>query len=100
MNEEMNEELPLILVIDDEEKLRSGLELFLKKSGFRVKTATDGNRGLIMARQLNPDIILCDVMMPEMDGFELRKSISADPLINHIPFIFLTARTASKDIFF
>jgi signal transduction histidine kinase len=88
---------PLILVIDDDPGLLIGVAATIKKHGYRVVTAEDGNDGLQKAKELVPDLILSDVMMPPPDGFELRRLMSLDPRLSSIPFIFLTARSDSDD---
>ena len=88
---------PLILVIDDDPGLLMGVAATIKKHGYRVVTAEDGNEGLQKAKELLPDLILSDVMMPPPDGFELRRLMSLDSQLSSIPFIFLTARSDSDD---
>ena len=88
---------PLILVIDDDPALLMGVTAMMKKHGFQVVSAEDGNDGYEKAKQFNPDLILSDVMMPPPNGFELRKLMSLDPQLAGIPFIFLTARSGMED---
>ncbi|MCC7119021.1 MAG: hybrid sensor histidine kinase/response regulator [Anaerolineales bacterium] len=86
-----------ILVVDDEPAIRLGLSATLKRQGYTVVTAEDGTDGILKATQSLPDLILSDVMMPNMNGFELRRKLGTVPSLSTIPFIFLTARTASED---
>ena len=86
-----------ILVIDDEPALRVGLAALIKRQGYAVITASDGYDGLKKAKDVVPDLILSDVMMPPPNGFEVRRLMSQDPQLASIPFIFLTARTDSVD---
>lgn len=88
---------PSILVIDDEPALRFGLAALIKRQGYEVVTATDGLSGIQVAREVLPDLILSDVMMPPPNGFEVRRLMSQDPILAPIPFIFLTARSDSVD---
>jgi two-component system, sensor histidine kinase and response regulator len=88
---------PLILLIDDDPGLLMGLSAMIKKNGYRVVAAEDGNSGFEKAMEFLPDLILSDVMMPPPNGFELRKLMSFDPRLSSIPFIFLTARSDSND---
>lgn len=74
-----------------------GLAATIKRSGYGVITAEDGDKGLQKAKETLPDLILCDIMMPPPNGFELRKLMSLDPKLASIPFIFLTARTDPMD---
>ena len=86
-----------ILVIDDEPALRVGLAALIKRQGYAVITASDGYDGLKKAKDVVPDLILSDVMMPPPNGFEVRRLMSQDPQLASIPFIFLTARTDTVD---
>ncbi len=86
-----------ILVIDDEPAIRMGLAATLGRNGYNVETAVNGDDGFLKAKQIKPDLIVSDVMMPAMSGFEMKQQMSADPQLAPIPFIFLTARTANQD---
>ena len=88
---------PLILIIDDDPALLMGVSATIKKHGFQVVSAEDGNDGFAKAKEIQPDLILSDVMMPPPNGFELRKLMSLDPQLASIPFIFLTARSGIDD---
>jgi len=86
-----------ILIIDDDEALRIGLAATLQRKGFTIESAGNGQAGLEKARLTRPDLIICDVMMPPPDGFELRRLLSQEPALAAIPFIFLTARSGIED---
>jgi len=86
-----------ILIVDDEPALRVGLAAIIKRHGYEVFTASDGNDGIQKARMGMPDLILSDVMMPPPNGFEMRKLMSQDSQLESIPFIFLTARAGVDD---
>jgi two-component system sensor histidine kinase/response regulator len=86
-----------ILVIDDEPAIRMGLAATLGRHGYSVVTAMNGDDGYIKAKLSQPDLIISDVMMPALNGFEMKQQMSEDPQLAPIPFIFLTARTASED---
>jgi CheY-like chemotaxis protein len=86
-----------ILIVDDEPAIRLGLAATIKRYGYSVVTAVNGDDGFIKARQSMPDLILSDVMMPDLNGFEMKQQMSEDPLLAPIPFIFLTARTGNED---
>jgi signal transduction histidine kinase len=86
-----------ILIIDDEPALRMGLAAKIKRQGYQVVTACDGQDGMQKARDVLPNLIVSDVMMPPPNGFELRKLMAQDPQLCSIPFIFLTARTGIDD---
>lgn len=87
-----------ILVIEDQAPMRRNLALLLELEGYSVLAAPDGRSGLEMARREKPDLILCDVMMPEMDGFAVVQSLRASDDTADIPFIFLTARGERSDV--
>lgn len=87
-----------ILVIEDQAPMRRNLALLLEMEGFTVLTAADGRTGLELARAEKPDLVVCDVMMPELDGHGVVQSLRADPATAHIPFVFLTARGDKADI--
>jgi len=80
-----------ILLIDDEKMIRMTTEILLKKKGFAVDVATCGAEGIEMARREVPDLILLDVMMPEMDGWEVAGRLQADETTKKIPIIIFTA---------
>ena len=86
-----------MLVIDDEETIRLLCRVNLAVSGIEVLEAEDGSAGLEMARKEQPDLILLDVMMPGLDGWEVARRLSADPATREIPVVFLTARAGQED---
>jgi CheY-like chemotaxis protein len=79
-----------VLVIDDEATVRDLMERFLDKEGFRVVTAAGGQDGLRLAKELRPDAITLDVMMPAMDGWAVLSALKSDPDLSDIPVIMLT----------
>lgn len=85
-----------ILVVDDEKDLLDLIEYNLKKEGFDVLKAEDGQEGIEAARKHQPDLILLDIMMPKMDGLEVVERIRDDSQLKRIPVIFLTARGDEK----
>src|SRR5262245_2323553 len=90
-------DLGTILVIDDEPSILMGLAATIRRHGYTVVTATNGNEGLQKAREVLPDLILSDVMMPPPDGFEMRRIMNEDSKLAGTPFIFLTARSGVED---
>lgn len=86
-----------ILVVDDELELQMGVMIRLKAAGFEVVTASDGLEGLGKARSETPDLILMDLMLPKMDGFEVSRALKSDAKYQHIPIIMLTARAQDID---
>lgn len=79
-----------VLVIDDDPAVLDLMTRFLSKEGFRVETTSDGEQGLTLARQVHPDVITLDVVMPKVDGWSVLSAIKADPELAHIPVIMLT----------
>lgn len=86
-----------VLIVDDEPDILSLLGLHLKLNNYNVFQANNGKAGLEIAMLEKPDIIVLDVMMPDMDGFEVAKRIKENSETNEIPIIFLTARTQTED---
>jgi len=82
-----------ILIIDDDLLIRESLQDVLESRGFQVITANSGIAGLEVATQRQPDLILCDVQMPDMDGYVVLERLRENPDVQTIPFIFLTARS-------
>ena len=80
-----------ILIIEDDPAYCSMMELILQMEGFDVHTASDGQSGLALLRAKRPDLILCDIMMPEMDGHSVLETLKGDDRLVDIPFIFVTA---------
>lgn len=91
-----DESLPLLLLIEDNEDLRTYIKSVLKDH-YTIKEAIDGKQGVAEALELIPDIIISDLMMPKMDGFEVCKTLKEDVRTSHIPIILLTARSSDKD---
>ena len=86
-----------ILVIEDEPEMRRNLATILKLEKFSVVQAENGRAGIDLARKETPDLILCDVMMPEMDGHAVLKALRQDSKLVTTPFIFLTAKGEKAD---
>ena len=86
-----------ILVVDDEPEIIELVEFNLKQAGYAVITAADGAEALKKARNNPPDLIVLDVMLPEMDGFEICKALRLDAATAKIPIVMLTAKAAEID---
>jgi CheY-like chemotaxis protein len=87
-----------ILIVEDSYDVRENLSEILTLSGYEAITATNGKQGVEKALSENPDLILCDIMMPELDGYGVLRILSKNPQTEHIPFIFLTAKTELADM--
>ncbi|MCG8486255.1 MAG: response regulator [Chromatiales bacterium] len=81
-----------ILVVDDEPNIVLSLEFLMKKEGYNVTTASNGVEALEFIKQLRPDLVLLDVMMPRMDGYEVCQAVRDDPELSSVRIIMLTAR--------
>ncbi len=86
-----------ILVIEDERTIRINLLKLLSLEGFQVIGAENGSRGVELAQTHQPDLIICDILMPELDGYEVLKALQQDTITTTIPFIFLTAKADHAD---
>lgn len=87
-----------ILVIEDEEAIRINILEILEMEDFDAAGAENGLVGLQLAREFRPDVIICDVMMPELDGYDVLTTLRQDPATATIPFIFLTAKVERADL--
>lgn len=85
-------EIKTILVVEDQFLLLQNIIFILELNGFKTLKASDGMEGLLVATTYKPDLILSDLMMENMSGYELLEKLKEDPSTQHIPFIFLTAR--------
>lgn len=97
-SESNSPQLPLILIVDDVPKNIQVLGSILEKEECEIAIATDGNQALELIDEVLPDLILLDIMMPGMDGYEVCDRIKAAPKTKDIPVIFLTALIETKDI--
>lgn len=86
-----------ILCIEDESEMIDLMRLILGRRGYEVRGATSGMDGLKMIRENKPDLVLLDLMMPEMDGWEVYQQIKADERIRDVPVIVVTAKAQSID---
>ena len=87
-----------VLLIEDDTALRENTAELLELSNYKVFTAPNGKIGIEKTKTERPDIIVCDIMMPEIDGYGVLQAVSSDVLTSHIPFIFLSAKTEHKEI--
>jgi two-component system, OmpR family, response regulator VicR len=93
----MNANLKCILCVEDEPEMIDLIRLILGRRGFEIKGAAGGVEGLNMIRQDPPDLVLLDLMMPDMDGWEVYQQMKADEKTKHIPVIVVTAKAQSID---
>src|SRR5688572_9502860 len=89
--------MPRLLLVEDNEENREGLSRHLRRKGYEVSTAVDGQQGLEAARAGAPDLILMDMSLPVLDGWEATRQLKADPQTRHVPVIALTAHAMAGD---
>lgn len=87
-----------ILVIDDDARLREHYRELLKLEGYEVMEARNGREGVERARKDAPDLVLCDITMPEMNGHRVLETMRSEPRLAHVPFVFLTGWSEQQDI--
>jgi len=93
-----NEQFSSVLVVEDRESLLIAIQSILEAEGYTVLIATDGVKALQVMEEVRPDLILSDILMPKMDGYELYEAVRARPEWASIPFIFLTAKAEREDV--
>lgn len=87
-----------VLLIEDDQTVRENTAEILELSDYDVETAANGELGIQSAIQFQPDIIVCDIMMPKLDGYDVLKALSQHPKTKRLPFIFLSAKTDRDDV--
>ena len=92
------EAVKTVLMVDDEANARKIAKLILEREGYRTLTASNGEEGLILAKVEQPDVILLDIMMPKMSGYDMLKRLPEDQDTLQIPVIMVTARGTEHDI--
>ncbi|MGC9524871.1 MAG: response regulator [Limnospira sp.] len=86
-----------ILIIEDEDSIRDSILDIFETEGFNAIGASNGSEGINLAQIYRPDLIVCDIMMPDMDGYGVLQRLQENPETTHIPFIFLTAKADRAD---
>lgn len=87
-----------VLIVDDEPNILMSLEFLMHKEGYRVFVARNGSEALNIINQETPDLIILDIMMPEVDGYEVCQLVKVNKSTAHIKIIFLSAKTKEEDI--
>ena len=86
-----------VLIVDDEADIIEILQFVLEAQGYECITALDGEEGLKLAREISPDLIILDVMMPKMNGYKICRLLKFDEKYKNIPILMVTARAQDKD---
>jgi len=86
-----------VLIVEDEENIVESLSFLLEREGYDVKSVLDGSRALAHLQERLPDLLILDVMLPGVDGFEILRSIRADESLETLPVIMLTAKMQQQD---
>jgi DNA-binding NarL/FixJ family response regulator len=88
---------PQIVLVDDEPGLRDAIQAYLEESDFTVHTATNGAEGWELVQKVLPDLVISDIMMPQVDGYQFLKTLRSDERFQGLPVVFLTARGMTSD---
>jgi DNA-binding LytR/AlgR family response regulator len=86
-----------ILIIEDEYEVRSSIRELLESNNYKVFSASDGIEGVELAKEITPDLIICDILMPKMTGYEVIETLMKEPEFAAVPFLFLTAKAEMTD---
>lgn len=87
-----------VLIVDDDPSISRLLAMALSSNGYEVFEALNGIKGYKVARREKPDVVLLDIMMPDVDGYEVFRRIKLDPTTNGIPIVFVSAKSSEEDI--
>lgn len=87
-----------VLIVDDEPNIVISVEFLMRREGFEVLVARDGEEGLARIQAARPDLVVLDVMMPKLDGFEVCKAVRADPTLGGVRILMLTAKGRAAEI--
>lgn len=87
-----------LLIIDDDPYILMSIELLMKKNGYNVLVGRDGLEGVELLKKFKPSLVILDIMMPNMDGYELCTYIKNSPTLKHIKVVFLSAKSRESDI--
>lgn len=87
-----------ILIIEDEDEIRETVADILQFEGYDVLEASDGKIGIDLIKKTHPDLVLCDILMPEITGYDVLEAVKQDSAVANIPFVFVSARTSDEDV--
>jgi DNA-binding response OmpR family regulator len=89
---------PRVLIVEDEPNIVLSLEFLLQREGYETSTAVDGEEALALVRQVRPDAVLLDIMLPRRNGYEVCQAIKADPELRAIPVIMVSAKGQEVEV--
>lgn len=98
MTQKINIKTAKILVIDDEPEITEIIDTYLSENGFKVFTVNTPTKAIERAKDIKPDVILLDIMMPGVDGYDICQNLKQDPDFSHTPIIFLTGKDKADDM--
>jgi DNA-binding response OmpR family regulator len=98
MPSKLKTQAAVVLVIDDEPEITEIIETFLTESGYKVEVENSPAKALARAQKLQPDVVLLDIMMPGMDGYDVCQEFKKNPVLAHVPVIFLTGKDRADDM--
>ena len=98
MSQKIKIQTARILVVDDEPEITDIVETFLTEAGYTVTVENASRRAIAKAREFKPDVVILDIMMPEMDGYQVCQDMKQDPNLSATPIIFLTGKDRSDDM--
>jgi DNA-binding response OmpR family regulator len=88
----------LVLIVEDEPHIVLSLEFVLRRGGYETAAAADGEQGLALARALRPDLVLLDLMLPRLNGYDLCRALKADAALRDVPVVILSAKSQEAEI--
>lgn len=89
---------PRVLIIEDEPHIVLALEFLLQRAGYETAVAGDGDEGLALVRQLHPDVVVLDIMLPKRNGYDVCRAIKSDPDLRAIPIVMLSAKGQEVEV--
>ena len=98
MSQKIKIQTAKVLVVDDEPEITDIVETFLTEAGYTVSVENSSRRAIAKAREFKPDVVILDIMMPDMDGYQVCQDIKHDPALAGTPIIFLTGKDRSDDM--
>lgn len=89
---------PRVLIVEDEPNIVLSLEILLQRAGYETASSADGEAALELIRRTRPDVVLLDIMLPKLNGYEVCRVVKSDPTLSSIPVVMLTAKGQEVEI--